>query len=50
MAYSLRVLKARREALAEIPSGPARDAILASLDEMIAALKRGEDPFGTPPP
>ena len=48
IAYSLLVLKTRRDALAEIPPGRARDTILASLDEMIAALERGEDPFSPP--
>jgi hypothetical protein len=48
IAYSLAVLKGRRDALAELPVGQARDTILASLDEMIAALERGEDPFSTP--
>jgi hypothetical protein len=45
IAHSLLVLQMRRDALAELPPGQARDAILASLDEMIAALKRGEDPL-----
>jgi hypothetical protein len=45
IAHSLLVLTMRRDALAEMPTGPARDAILASLDEMIAALERGEDPL-----
>jgi hypothetical protein len=50
IAYSLAVLKGRRNALAELPAGRARDTILASLDDMIAALERGEDPFSPPPP
>jgi hypothetical protein len=47
ITYSLLVLTARRDALAELAPGPARDMILASLDEMIAALEQGEDPFST---
>ena len=43
--HSLRVLTIRREALAEMPAGPTRNTILASLDELIAALERGEDPL-----
>jgi hypothetical protein len=50
IAYSMAVLKGRRNALAELPAGPARDTILASLEDMIAALERGEDPFSPPPP
>jgi hypothetical protein len=48
IAYSLLLLKGRRDALAELPAGQARDTILASLDDMIAALERGEDPLSTP--
>jgi hypothetical protein len=44
IAYSLRVLKVRREALAELPASHARDTILASLDEMIA-FGTGRRPF-----
>jgi hypothetical protein len=40
----LLLLKRRRAALAEFRLDPG-DPILASLDEMIAALERGEDPF-----
>jgi hypothetical protein len=49
IAYSLAVLKGRRNALAELPAGRARDTILAALDDVIAALERGEDPFSPPP-
>jgi hypothetical protein len=49
IAHSLLVLKTRRDALADLPPGQARDTILASLDEMIAALERGEDPLSTSP-
>jgi hypothetical protein len=45
VTYSLLVLNTRRAALAELPPGTARDTILASLDEAIAALERDEDPF-----
>jgi hypothetical protein len=50
IAYSLAVLKGRRKALGENPPGQARDTILAALDEMIAALERGEDIFSPPSP
>jgi hypothetical protein len=45
IAHSLLVLTQRRCALAEMPPGPAKDAILASLDEMIAELERDEHPL-----
>jgi hypothetical protein len=45
IAHSLLVLTMRRNALAELPPGPARDTILSTLDEIIAALERGEDPL-----
>jgi hypothetical protein len=49
IAHSLLVLKRRRDALAELPPGQTRDTVLASLDEMIAALERGEDPLSPSP-
>jgi hypothetical protein len=50
IAHSLLVLTQRSNALAEMPSRPAKDAILAGLGEVIAEVERGDDPFTTPRP